>query len=120
MLKETSIILLSDHGISLPSIYFLNEFFRYEKVLPMLYIFVNDRKNISYELQYRYLNENQQTFITAFDIYNTIIHLLYGDKYESEETMDIISKNGKSLFTKIDSMKRSPKNYHLMDLNVCI
>ena len=120
MLAETSILLVSDHGIAIPSIYYLNDFFNYEKVLPMFYMFVNDRKNCSYELQYNYLNENQQTFITAFDIHNTIIHLLYGDKYESEETKDIISKNGKSLFTKIDSMSRSPKNYYSMDENVCI
>ena len=46
LLKDTSIFLLSDHGVGIPSIYYLNSFFKYELVLPMLYLFVNDRKNI--------------------------------------------------------------------------
>lgn len=120
LLKETSLFLLSDHGISIPTIYYLNDFFNYEKVLPMLFILVNDRKNISYEKQYQYLNENQQTLITAFDIYNTILHLLYGDKYESEDTKDIKAKKGISLFSKIDTMSRSPKNYYSMESKVCV
>ena len=119
-LKETSLILLSDHGISIPSIYYLNDFFNYEKVLPMFFMLVNDRKNISYEKQYKYLNENQQTFITAFDIFNTILNLLYGDKYDSEETDNKASVKGKSLFSRIDPMSRSPINYYSMDSNVCI
>ena len=31
----------------------------------------------------KYIYENQQTFITGYDIYNTIVHLLYGDNYNS-------------------------------------
>ena len=120
LLKDTSIFLLSDHGVAIPSIYYLNDFFQIEKSLPMLYIFVNDRKNVTYYSQYKYIYENQQTFITGFDIYNTIIHLLYGDQYETNKTVEIISKNGKSLFTMIDSKARSPKNYTPMDLDICI
>ena len=68
LLKEITVFLLSDHGVAIPSIYFLNDFFNLEKVLPMLYLLVNDRKNVTYEMQYKYLNQNQQTFITAYDI----------------------------------------------------
>ena len=120
LLKETSLFLLSDHGVSVPSIYYLNEFYRYERVLPMFYILVNDRKNIDYESQYKYLNENQQSFITGFDIYNTIINLIFGDKYGTEETKNITSKQGQSLFSKINSLNRSPKDYSSMDLYACI
>ena len=47
----------------------------------MLYIIVNDRKNISYDMQYKYMLENQQTLITAYDIYKTIGNLIFGNKY---------------------------------------
>ena len=42
----------------------------------MFFILVNDWENICYATQYKYLNENQKTFITAFDIYSTILNLL--------------------------------------------
>ena len=80
LLKDTSIFLLSDHGASMPSIYYPYSFYKFEAELPMLYLIINDRKNITYNEQYIYLYENQQTFITAYDIYNTIGHLIYGDK----------------------------------------
>ena len=76
LLKDTSVFLLSDHGTGIPSIYFLNDFFQIEMRLPMLFILINDRKNVTYESQYKYLNNNQQTFITGFDIYNTKIHII--------------------------------------------
>ena len=120
LLKDTSVFLLSDHGVAVPSIYYLNDFFKIEGVLPMFYLLVNDRKNIDYESQYKYLYENQQSFITGFDIYNTIIYLIYGNKYETEDTKDIISPYGRSLFTKINQKKRSPKLYKSMIQNVCI
>ena len=121
LLKDTSIFLLSDHGVGVPSIYYLTNFFKYELVLPMFYLFVNDRKNISYEAQYKYLYENQQTLITGFDIYNTIVHLAYGDYFETNVTKNIINeRDGKSLFRKINQKSRNPKNYHLMLKYACI
>jgi hypothetical protein len=68
LFSNSSIILVSDHGVAMPSIFYLYDFYKIEKRLPMLYIIVNDRKNISYEKQYKYIHENQQTFITGFDI----------------------------------------------------
>ena len=86
----------------------------------MFYLLVNDRKNVSYESQYKYLYQNQQTFITGFDIYDTIINLIYGDKYGTIVTNDIISIKGKSLFSEINQMNRNPKNYSQMDTYSCI
>ena len=54
LLKDSSIIFLSDHGVGMPSIYYPYDFYKLEEQLPMLYIIVNDRKNISYEGQYKY------------------------------------------------------------------
>ena len=119
LFKETSIFLVSDHGVSVPSIYYVNNFFNYEKELPMFYLIVND-KNESYAKQYNNIYKNQQVFITAYDIFNTIVHLVYGDKYGSNETKYIINtKYGKSLFDEINPMNRSPKIYEGMVKNIC-
>ena len=116
LLKKTSIILMSDHGDGMPSIYFPYDFYRIETHLPMLYMIINDRKNISYEEQYKNIYENQQTFITGYDIYNTIGNLIFGDKYNNIKNK---TKNhdtpkssyGKSLFEKINQKIRNPELY---------
>ena len=118
LLKDSSIFLLSDHGVGMPSIYYFNLFYQLELRLSMLFTIVNDRKNISYNEQYMYINENQQTFITAYDIYNTFINIIYGDNYELKSTPK--SHNGKSLFKRIEQKSRSPKNYNSMVKSVYI
>ena len=127
LLNNSSIILLSDHGVAMPSIYYIYDFYKIEKRLPMLYIIVNDRKNVSYEKQYKYIYENQQTFITGFDIYNTIGNLIFGDKYKKIKNKTKHhdtpkSQYGKSLFDKINQKIRKPKLYKHIDPmveNIC-
>ena len=125
LLKDTTVFLLSDHGVVMPSLYSLNDFYILEMDLPMLYILVNDRKNTTYNQQYLYMQKNQQTIITAYDIYNTINHLLYGDKYinikNKTENIDTPkSPLGQSLFNDIEQKKRASKNYKYMHHWVCI
>jgi hypothetical protein len=125
LFKESSIFLLSDHGCTMPSIYYLNDFYKYEGQLPMLFVIINDRKDISYNEQYLNIYENQQAFITAYDIYNTIGHLIYGNKYENIKNKTKYddtpkSPEGKSLFTKIDKKNRKSKNYKKMNVKVCV
>ena len=124
LLKDTTIFLVSDHGATLPSIYYLDDFFQIEGRLPMLFIIVNDRKNVSYYDQYYHLHKNQQTFVTAYDFYNTVAHLLYGDKYvdiknKTDDHDTPKSPLGQSLFNYIDPMSRNPKNYESMDTKYC-
>ena len=124
LFKDTSIFLLSDHGVGIQSMYYAFKFFALEAELPMLYIIINDRKNISYQEQYYYLYENQQAFITAYDIYNTVNHLLYGDKYKyisnlTDENPTPKSPLGISLFEKINHKSRKSKNYEFMNHKIC-
>ena len=116
LLKDSAIFLLSDHGLGMPSLYYLYNFYSIEENLPMLYILVNDRKNLTYEQQYKYIHENQQTFITGFDIYNTFGNIIFGDDYKSikNKTLEndtVKSEFGISLFDKINQKKRYPKIY---------
>ena len=77
------------------------------KFIYLLFFIINDRKNISYEKQYKYIQENQQTFITAFDIYNTSGNIIHVDNYENilNKTLKIDSPKsnlGISLFNNIN------------------
>ena len=124
LFKDSTIFLLSDHGTGSPSPYYLSDFYRYEKDLPMLYIICHDKKNMSYTQQYHYIHKNQQTFITGYDIYNTLSYLMFGDKYKfiPNKTRNIEtpkSKFGESLFNEINP-KRNPKNYEDMNIDTCI
>ena len=125
LLKDTIVLLLSDHGCTMPSVYHFNDSFNFDEVLPMLFILSYDNKNLGYYEQYKYLYENQQKLITAYDIYNTIGHLAYGKYYNKIKNKEKSKKDtpktkfGKSIFTEIDS-KRIPNNYKNMETNVCL
>ena len=90
----------------------------------MFFLIMNDRKNISYNMQYQNLYKNQQTFITAYDIYNTIGNIIYGDEYDlikfkTKKFDTFKSPLGISLFKKIDQKSRNPYIYKNMIKNVC-
>ena len=125
LLKDSSIFLVSDHGASMPSIYYPYNFYKFEAELPMLYLIINDRKNITYNEQYIHLYKNQQTFITAYDIYNTIGNLIFGDNYLNikNKTKSIDTPKteyGISLFSEINAKIRKPIFYDKMYDYVCI
>jgi len=108
-IKDTTILMVSDHGTIIPYIYYIN----------------NDRKNVSYYDQYYHLHENKQTFVTAYNFNNALGHLLYGDKYAGiknkigDHDKPKSSKGGR-LFNYIDQMSRTLKNYEKKDTtNIC-
>ena len=118
LLKESTIFLLSDHGVGMPSFYYLFKFYSIEENLGMLYIIINDRKRLNYDQQYKFIYENQQTFITGFDIYNTFGNIIFGDDYKSIKNKTLVNDTAKSplgisLFQKINPKNRSPKIYQL-------
>ena len=123
LLNDTTILLLSDHGTPMPSIYYFNDFFKIEKQLPMLYILTTDKYNQTYHQQYQNIYVNQQKFITAYDIYNTICYLMLGKIYYQKEKLDsdFISKSklGINLFDQINK-KRNPRKYKSMNSKTCI
>ena len=124
LLKQTSIFLLSDHGCAMSGFYYFQQFFKIEERLPMLYIIINDRENVSYKDQYFFIQQNQQTFITAYDIYNTIGHLLYGDNYISIKNKSFFEDTpksilGQSLFTEINRTNIDRNSYKNIDFAAC-
>ena len=125
LFKATSIFLISDHGTQAPSAYHISQFYQIEKFLPMFYLICNDWKNISYNIQYSNMINNQQILVTGYDIYNTISHLVFGKKYyliknKTDEIETPKTKYGISLFDKINSKERIPKNYVNMTDKICV
>jgi len=55
LFSNSTIFLLSDHGTAAPSPYYIYDFYQIERHLPMLYLIVNDRKDIAYNLQYEFI-----------------------------------------------------------------
>ena len=125
LLKDTTIILISDHGAHMPSLNYFSDFFQLEMQLPMFYMLINDRKKISFEEQFKYMRENQQILVNALDFYNTLCNIIYGDNYiniknKTKEEDTCKSPYGISLFHKINSKDRYPKKYNNdMELFVC-
>ena len=103
-LHDTVIFFLSDHGNHMPGFYFFFNFndFYLEKLLGVLIIlfpYVNNEE---------YLIENQQILISPFDVYGTLINIIFGDDFNAPYT-----QYSKSLLHKINSNERFCNNYPL-------
>jgi hypothetical protein len=105
-LKQTPIILFSDHGQHLngPLYLFDSQDFYYERALPGLFLILpNDEKLYKNNLCDK-IKLNQQTLITGFDIYNTLVHIAFGENKQKVNKYKV--KYGESLFTKINYKNR--------------
>ena len=122
-LKDTAIILFSDHGQHLVGTIFttLNSAdVQYELSLPFLFLFLPNKKYLYEDNLYEIIKQNQQTFITPFDIYDTLINIAFG----KNETMyqEFSVPLGNSLFKELNYTERycdSPKVETQVNLEIC-
>ena len=105
-LKKTAILIFSDHGQHLngPLYLFNSQDFYYERTLPGLFLILPNNEKLYKNNLYEKIKLNQQTFITGFDIYNTLVHLAFGKNKQSVDKYKV--KYGESLFKKIDYKNR--------------
>jgi len=110
-LKNTFLMFMSDHGSNMFSLYDIldSQDFGKEKFLPLLYTVVPNSFNSEY---IKGLESNEQAIITQFDIYNTLVQL-------SGAPNQSLSKNGRSLFSRIDNSTFSCKKYFI-DKKYCV
>ena len=106
LFKDTVIILFSDHGMHIngPLYLFDSQDYFIERTLALLFLIVPNDEKLYKDNLYEKMKSNQQTFITPFDIYNTLIHLAYG-KIKQNYIRNTVSY-GKSLFTEINYKER--------------
>jgi hypothetical protein len=55
---------------------------------------------------------NQQKFVTAYDIYETLLHICFGEE-------KFMNSNGKSLFSYIDESQRNCEKYYELKSSDC-
>ena len=109
MNDKSVILLFSDHGNQMPNLHYLlkGEDFIYEKTLGILFIILPENNNPNKES----LIVNEQRFVTPFDLYNTAIDFMNGNKSE-------YGTKGQSLFEVIDGLKRKCSLYENDFLNM--
>ena len=111
-LQNTTIFLAGDHGFALMGVYKLlnpNDW-QIEKSMPIFIMVISDLKDKSYEEQYSEIFENQQTLITPFDIYYTIRHIIFGNRYKDNLLFEQ-NNEGESLFKYIKAKERNCRKY---------
>ena len=104
--NDTVVILFSDHGMHIngPLYLFDSQDFLYERTLALLIVIIPNNEKLYKDNLYEKMKSNQQTFVTPFDIYNTLIHLSNGDINQNYIRNSVIY--GNSLFTEINYRER--------------
>ena len=108
--KDTVILLFSDHGLHLPGPLYLfhSQDFLSERTLPLLLLLVPNNEKLYKDNLYEKLKSNQQTLITPFDIYNTLVHLAFGKNKEEYKKNSV--NYGGSLLSKLNYKTRICKS----------
>ena len=108
-LKNTALIIISDHGNHMPGLYnlFLSDQYEIERVLGNFYIIINseilsNEKKDAFRLYNQNVMENQQSLLTPYDIYDTLNHIIYGNINNNRFT-----SRGQSIFLQIDNSQRN-------------
>ena len=92
--------------------------FYIETNLPLFFLIVPDKKDISYEQQYSEIIKNQQTLITPFDIYYTLRYIIYEENYK-KPPLNGNKNDGENLFKYINPNERICKKYKQMSKSTC-
>ena len=120
--KDTVILLFSDHGQHLNGPLYLldSQDFYSERSLPVLFLIIPNDEKLYKDNLYENIKINQQIFITPFDIYNTLIHISFG---EINQNYKLYSNSyGGSLLTKLNYRTRfceSSLFNHQIHLPIC-
>ena len=116
LLDDTFIFIVSDHGNHMlgPWAVIRPQDYLIETTLGTLFFIMPNTKKLYNNGLYDIIKKNQQTFITPYDIHNTLIHLACGD---NECNPNAYSKRGSSLLLNIEPMERYCENPKL-DLRI--
>ena len=120
---NTALFIVSDHGNQNEGIFdIINKSqFEYEKKMSTFFLLLSKNKNTeNFKLN---LENNQQVFLTPYDIHDTMIDIIYGKNMLSEEAKKAYSVNnkGNSVFNEINEEERICEKYkeEWSDNNFC-
>ena len=107
LLEKTAIFFVSDHGNGMYGLYrdLKADDFLFERTLAFWFMILHNFKK---EEEMKNLEENQQTFLTPYDIFDTLSDIIF-----DEEIIDVHTRQdlGKSVFRTIDSKNRNCMKY---------
>ena len=107
LLENTAIFFVSDHGNGMYGFYrdIQADDFLFERTLAFWFIILHNFKN---EEEIKNLEENQQTLLTPYDIFDTLSDIIF-----DEENMNVHTRLnlGKSIFRTIDAKNRTCMKY---------
>ena len=103
-LDDTFVMFVSDHGLHFPRVFgFLAlENYLFERSLPSLFIICGKK------IDYSNIILNQQKMVTPYDIFNTLMQVIYGDDFEK---LNVHTTKGISLFNYIEEENRTCNYY---------
>jgi hypothetical protein len=109
LLDDTFMFIVSDHGNHMlgPWAILRPQDYLIESTLATLFFIIPNNEKLYKNNLYDIIQKNQQTFITPYDIHDTIVHLAYGTDRPDGFAY---SKKGSSLLIDIDPMERYCEN----------
>ena len=121
---NTAVLIVSDHGNQNKGIFnIINKSqFEYERKMGTFFLLLTKNKNIeNFKIN---LENNQQVFLTPYDIHDTMIHIIYGKSSMSKEEMQkafSVNNKGNSVFNVINEEERICEKYkeEWFDDNFC-
>ena len=108
---NTAVFIVSDHGNQNKGIYNIinKNQFEYEQKMSTFFLLLPKNKNINNYIENLY--NNQQVFLTPYDIYDTMIHIIYGQNTEKVKKSFSADNKGNSVFNAINEEERICKKY---------
>ena len=119
--NDTTVFIAGDHGFALMGVYKILEAndWKAENDLPVFFLIEPDNPKLDYKEQYEQISKNQQTLITAFDIFYTLRWILYGEEYKTLP-LNGNKEDGECLFKYINPKERHCKKYKDLEIGTCI
>ena len=109
LLDDTFMFIVSDHGNHMlgPWAIIRPQDYLIESTLATLFFIIPNNQKLYKNNLYDIIQKNQQTFVTPYDIHDTIVHLAYGT---DKPHPFAYSTKGSSLLIDIDPMERYCEN----------
>ena len=119
-LNDTTVFIAGDHGFALMGVYKIlgAKDWKAENDLPVFFLIEPDNPKLNYNQQHEQTANNQQTLITAFDIFYTLRWILYNEEYK---TLPLNGNKdcGECLFKYINPKERHCKKINYLAKRTC-
>ena len=119
-LNDTTVFIAGDHGFALMGVYKIlgAKDWKAENDLPVFFLIEPDNPKLNYNQQYEQIANNQQTLITAFDIFYTLRWILYNEEYKTFP-LNGNKDSGECLFKYINPKERDCKKIKYLAKRTC-